>query len=704
MKMDHGREIKRIDNSIKESEIDTFSLLSTIWRNKIIVILSILFCVAVGIAYIKFMAVPMYRAQATVVMESRESEVVGLSSVLGGLSTDSSVVKTEVEVLRGRTLMGRVADELRLAEDPEFNSALRPQGFVARARSFIFGAPPAPAAVDPSQRRDSVVSALLNRVTITNVPQSLVFQIGVESEAAAKSARIADTVARLYIDDQVQVKFDATERAAQWLSGQVAELKGELEKSEEAIRRFQSDTSVIDATVLAVLDRQLKDTRERRASTEAQVASLEAQREAIAHAATPEIASAMFSDPQLNDLAANAADGDAGARAAFDARLRYLQRQLDQDTQRLRGQAASLAIAEGNLAANIEQQSQDLIQLDQMTRETEASRLLYEHFQTRMKEAVAQQGIQQADSRVLSNAVTPGAPASPRKPLIVAMMAVLGLILGCALVLIREMLASGVRTANDLEALTGRVVLGQVPVMPDRDRARLLGYLAQNPTSAAAEAVRNLRTSILLSDIDKAPRVIAVTSAVPGEGKTTLSLALAQNLTLMGKKVLIIEGDIRRRSFKRHLNLPRTQGLVTVLAGEARLENVVQPITGLGDVLIGEKAATNAADLFSSEAFSAMLAEAQEQYDIVIIDTPPVLVVPDARVIAPKVDATVFVVHWDRTSTTQVQEGLRMLDMPNTRLAGLVLSQIDPKGMRRYGYGERYGAYAAYGGKYYLTE
>lgn len=646
----------------------------------------------------------MYRAQATVVMESRESEVVGLSSVLGGLSTDSSVVKTEVEVLRGRTLMGRVADELRLAEDPEFNSALRPQGFVARARSFIFGAPPAPAAVDPSQRRDSVVSALLNRVTITNVPQSLVFQIGVESEAAAKSARIADTVARLYIDDQVQVKFDATERAAQWLSGQVAELKGELEKSEEAIRRFQSDTSVIDATVLAVLDRQLKDTRERRASTEAQVASLEAQREAIAHAATPEIASAMFSDPQLNDLAANAADGDAGARAAFDARLRYLQRQLDQDTQRLRGQAASLAIAEGNLAANIEQQSQDLIQLDQMTRETEASRLLYEHFQTRMKEAVAQQGIQQADSRVLSNAVTPGAPASPRKPLIVAMMAVLGLILGCALVLIREMLASGVRTANDLEALTGRVVLGQVPVMPDRDRARLLGYLAQNPTSAAAEAVRNLRTSILLSDIDKAPRVIAVTSAVPGEGKTTLSLALAQNLTLMGKKVLIIEGDIRRRSFKRHLNLPRTQGLVTVLAGEARLENVVQPITGLGDVLIGEKAATNAADLFSSEAFSAMLAEAQEQYDIVIIDTPPVLVVPDARVIAPKVDATVFVVHWDRTSTTQVQEGLRMLDMPNTRLAGLVLSQIDPKGMRRYGYGERYGAYAAYGGKYYLTE
>lgn len=701
MKIAHRNDLIKPDGGSGAEEIDAAAILSSLWRNKYSVAAVVMLCVAMAFAHVTFVAVPRFSATSVVVLESRETEVIGLESVLGGLGRDSSVVKTEVEVLRGRTLMGRVADELALAEDPEFNSALRPKGLVARAKEFVFGAKPAQA--DPRRRRDRVVSALLGSVTISNVPQSLVFQIAVESGSAEKSAKIADTIARLYIDDQVQVKFDATQRAAEWLSGQVADLKAELEDAEEAIRKFQSETSVIDATVLSALDRQLKDTRERRAATEERAANLAAQREALEQATTADAATAVFDEPQLNDLAFDAAQGGTEAALAYEARLDYLERRLDHDLRRLRGQAGSLAAAELTLAADIERQSQELIELDQMVREAEAGKLLYEHFQTRMKEAIAQQGIQQADSRVLSPAVRPSVPSAPRGSLILAMATVLGLVLGCALVLGREIFASGIRTANDLEALTGRAVLGQVPVAPERERSKVVSYLSQNPTSAMAEAVRNLRTSILLSDIDKAPRTIAVTSSVPGEGKTTLSLALAQNLSMMGKKVLLIEGDIRRRTFKRHLKLSGKRGLVAALSGAARIEDVAQPVPGLGDVILGEKAPTNAADLFSSEAFSRLLAEARKSYDIILVDTPPVLVVPDARVIAPHVDATVFVVHWDRTSTVQVQEGLRMLDMPNIRVAGLVLSQIDPGRMRRYGYGDRYGAYAAYGSKYYVA-
>lgn len=701
MKIAHRNDLIKPDGGSGTEEIDAAAILSSLWRNRYSVAAVVMLCVAMAFAHVKFVAVPRFSATSVVVLESRETEVIGLESVLGGLGRDSSVVKTEVEVLRGRTLMGRVADELSLAEDPEFNSALRPKGLVARAKEFVFGAKPTQ--TDPRRRRDRVVSALLGSVTISNVPQSLVFQIAVESGSAEKSAKIADTIARLYIDDQVQVKFDATQRAAEWLSGQVADLKAELEDAEEAIRKFQSETSVIDATVLSALDRQLKDTRERRAATEERAANLAAQREALEQATTADAATAVFDEPQLNDLAFDAAQGGAEAALAYEARLDYLERRLDHDLRRLRGQAGSLAAAELTLAADIERQSQELIELDQMVREAEAGKLLYEHFQTRMKEAIAQQGIQQADSRVLSHAVRPSVPSAPRGSLILAMATVLGLVLGCALVLGREIFASGIRTANDLEALTGRAVLGQVPVAPERERSKVVSYLSQNPTSAMAEAVRNLRTSILLSDIDKAPRTIAVTSSVPGEGKTTLSLALAQNLSMMGKKVLLIEGDIRRRTFKRHLKLSGKRGLVAALSGAARIEDVAQPVPGLGDVILGEKAPTNAADLFSSEAFSRLLAEARKSYDIILVDTPPVLVVPDARVIAPHVDATVFVVHWDRTSTVQVQEGLRMLDMPNIRVAGLVLSQIDPGRMRRYGYGDRYGAYAAYGSKYYVA-
>lgn len=633
-------------------------------------------------------------------MESRETEVVGLDSVLGGLSSDASVVKTEVEVLRGRTLMGRVVDELNLVADPEFSGALRPKGLVARLKETLFGA--RPGQPDPKRTRDSVVSALLQHVTITNIPQSLVFRITVESDVAAKSALIADTIARLYIDDQVRVKFEATAKAAEWLTGQVARLKTELEKAEEQIRLFQSDTSVISAETLAVLDRQLKETRDRRAAILAQAAALDAQRQLVATATSPSGQSAALGDPQLINLAAAAESGGDAAIAAFQARRDLLERQMAQDALRLRSQGDALEIAERNLAADIAKQSQELIRLDQMMREAEASKLLYEHFQTRLKEAVAQQGIQQADSRVLSDAVIPGGPFEPRKSLILAMTGVLGVALGCALVLLREMTASGIRTASDLEALSGRVVLGQVPQMPKRQRSSLLPYLAQNPTSAAAEAVRNLRTSILLSDIDRTPQVIGLTSSVPGEGKTTLTLALAQNLTMMGKRVLVIEGDIRRRTFRRHLSLPLERGLVAALS-DTPLTEAVQHVEGLGDVLLGEKSAVNAADLFASESFGRLLDEARKAYDFILIDTPPVLVVPDARVIAQRVDTMVFIVHWDRTSGTQIQEGLGMIASTNVKIAGVVLSQIDPKGMRRYGYGERYGAYATYGSKYYTA-
>lgn len=698
MEMSNIKSILNSDGPNGENQIDIIEIFRLFWRYILWILFIIFLCVCIGLILTEI-SIPKYLARSVVMMESRQSEIIGLESIIGGLSSEKeSVVNTEVEVLRGRTLMGRVVDDRNLIADPEFNSSLESPGVIRRLKSSIFG-PPTNAPYNPKRERDRVISALLRSVTITNVPNSLVFQIEVESTSAAKSADISDAIARLYIDDQIRIKFDATKNAAEWLTGQVAALKTELEKSEGAIRRFQSSTTLINAETLGAMDRQLKDTRQRRASIEAQIVAETTQIQTLANAPIDEAGA--LADPQLKDLSAAAAAGDGVAATAFEERRALLLRQLSQDVSRLQVQLSSLNTAEQGLAQDIDQQSQELIKLEQMAREAEGNKLLYEHFQTRLKEAVAQEGIQQADSRILSDAVVPSEPASPRKSLIVAMMAVLGLVLGCVLALVREMLASGVRTPNELEMLAGRAVLGQIPLIRDRQRGKFLTYLSQNPTSAIAEAMRNLRTSILLSDIDHTPQVIMLTSAVPGEGKTTVSLSLAMNMTAMGKRVLLIEGDIRRRTFQRYLNLPSEKGIVTALSGAGRLESIVQSVSNLGDVLIGEKAASSAADLFSSEAFAQLIADARERYDIILIDTPPVLVVPDARVIAPIVDAVVFVVRWDHTSKTQVQEGLRMLSTTNTRIAGLVLNQIDPKGMRRYGYGERYGAYGSYGKNYY---
>lgn len=683
--------------------VDVGAVMNVIWRGKIRIAATAAACLLLAAVYVHLLAIPVYRATAVVMMDTREAQVMGLESVLGGLSGDATAVNTEVEVLRGRALMGRVVDEMGLIDDAEFNPALAEPGPLARLSGLLKPAPPERRAKQQAKlNRDGIISALLEKTSVQNIPLSLVFQITVETETPSKSAALADAIARLYIEDQLRVKFTATQEATLWLTARVAQLKSDLEAAENAVRDFRGQTPLIDAQSLAALDRQLKDTQQRHADTLRQSDALGARHSALATTEGRAAQARITGDMQMMRLADEAASSPRAA-VEFDRRYREMITRTKQDADRALLQSNALRNATATLTQDIARQSQDLITQDQLLREAEASRLIYEHFQTRLKETAVQQGIQKADSRLLSAAVLPAAPSAPRKSLILALVGVFGTLLGVVLVLLRERRANGLRTSRDLEALTGRVVLGQIPQIPEKSRARMLDYLANHPTSAAAEAVRNLRSSLLLSNIDRTPKVIAITSAVPGEGKTTLTLALAQNMTAMGKKVLVIEGDIRRLVFGQHFKMPHDHGLLAVLSGDCTLANAVHPVALVGDVLAAQKTAINAADLFSSAAFGTMLGAARAVYDIILIDTPPVLVVSDARIIGQNVDATLLVVQWDKTSRNQVIDALHLLETVHLRIAGLVLGQISPDGMRRYGYGDHHGAYAAYGSEYYAN-
>ena len=193
-----------------------------------------------------------------------------------------------------------------------------------------------------------------------------------------------------------------------------------------------------------------------------------------------------------------------------------------------------------------------------------------------------------------------------------------------------------------------------------------------------------------------------MTSSLPGEGKTTQSLALAQSFAGMEKKVLLIEGDIRRRTFQEYFKLKVKSGLVSAVAGDLPLDQLILQSEQLGiDVLIGEKTNVNAADFFSSSRFRAFLNQLRLQYDVIIIDTPPVLVVPDARVIGPMVDTVIYSVHWNKTTKAQLEEGIHSLQSVDIKISGLSLNQIDLRKAQNYGgkYAELYGK--GYGRKYY---
>ena len=696
-----------------EDEIDLSQLFGTLWRGKIWIVLSGLVFLAFGIWYAFTVAVPLYTSNATGALESREQNVMDSESVVAGLPGDLSSINTEVEVLRSRTLIERVVLDLNLVDDPEFNSRLRePPAFsigmaIDFIREQISGPKPEPVKPEPSERTilDSVMTSVLGAINISNVRHSAVFRINVVTQSPDKSANIANHLAELYINDQIRVKLEKTEQATKWLSERVVELQISLEKAEEELKSFSSKTDLVSPEGLIALSRQLKEFRERRDallnSVINQDALITGLQDSLAAAEYDDFAT-LANNQLLLRLRQSSQGSEQDKRTLFEEQAMIVLEKKRLDAQRSRRQLAAIerSITEANM--RIDQQSSELVRLQQLQRETEASRLIYEAFLSRLKETSIQQGIQQADSRILSKAVVPRGPSAPRKSSILALSLLFGLFLGSGYVLAREMSQTGIRTSEELERLTGKTVMGQIPMIPVRKRKRVLRYLIEKPNSAAAEAIRNLRTSALLSNVDDPPKVIMSTSSLPGEGKTTQSLALTQNFAGLGKKVLLIEGDIRRRVFSQYFDIKEDFGLLSVLSGKATLEEAAVFNEELGaDVLIGEKSSTNAADVFSSKKFSDFLKKARETYDAVIIDTPPVLVVPDARVIGQSVDAILYTVKWDHTTRTQVREGLRMFETVNLKVTGLVLAQIDAKGMKRYGYGGEYGAYSAYGAKYY---
>lgn len=521
------------------------------------------------------------------------------------------------------------------------------------------------------------------------------FTLTATSTDRVRAAALANGLADLYILDQLETKFLGTQQATEWLSGRVADLRADLEADEAAVKALRAASDLISVDGLEAINRQAKDLRDRLALAVAAQAGAADRRADLEQA---------DGDPAA--MTAVVADARSGLQADSDAnisgRFASVLDQARREAARAAAQAAALEVSLTALEVNIAEQSLDLVQLQHLEREADASRAIYESFLARLKETTVQEGVQRADSRILSYATIPNFPAEPNKRRIVlSTTGLIALIVAAALIL-WEVMQKGIRTAADLERLTGTPVLGQTPLIPGRSQADRLHYLIEKPNSAAAEAVRNLRTSVLLSDGGGSTRVIMVTSSVPDEGKTTQVVALAQNFAALGKRVLLIEGDIRRPGISEFLSRKPGGTLLSVLSGAALPQDCVHHDAASGvDLLVGEPSPVSAADLFSTPAWSGLLDWARDQYQVILVDTPPVLVVPDARVIGQQADVILYAVQWDKTAPAQVQDGLRMLASVGLKVSGLVLSQVDPRGMRRYGLASSSGAYARYGQPYF---
>lgn len=688
-----------------DDEIDLMALFGTLWRGKWWIALCAFVGLLIGGIYATQIAVPIYSSSTVIAIEDSEPSLIDIQSAVTGVSSESESINTEIEVIRSRQLMEKVVQDLGLLSDPEFNPTLIERGLFSLATIVELLAGRNEPVTD-QELLNEAVKRLRERTSVNVKRQTFAITISVKSEGKAKSEQLANTIAENYLQDQVRVKFATLDEGVTWLSERVVELEIEIEEKDRALKDAAADADYINIEGLELMNRQVRELRERligeKNDAENAAANLAQLRTAVSAQDVPLVLEAT-KDPTLRRIS----EGLSGAELwqendAFRTRVELLLARSDTNLERARTQVSSLEETIASVELRVDDQARKLGVIQQMSRELDTVSILYETFLTRLKETTIQQGIQSPDARVLSKAII-GEKISPRTARIGLLTLVLGIIAGAASVLLREMRADTFRNAEDLLSVTGEQVIGQIPLIPMGARQDLLQYLQDKPTSAAVEAVRNLRTSILLSQLDTPPQVIMSTSTIPGEGKTTQSISLAHNLAGLGKKVLLVEGDIRRRTLDEYfVQKAGDHGILSVVSGEVLLEKAVMHSERLNaDVLMGQKSKVNAADVFSSDKFIKFLEAGRETYDYIIIDTPPVLVVPDARIIGQSCDAIMYSVKWDSTSKAQVKAALKELAAVNLNVSGLVLSQVDPKGMKRYGYGERSGAYGTYGGGYY---
>ena len=339
-----------------------------------------------------------------------------------------------------------------------------------------------------------------------------------------------------------------------------------------------------------------------------------------------------------------------------------------------------------------------------LQREAAANRALYETFLSRFKETSSTQGMETSDARIISATEVPGGPSYPNRNKLLTTYLLVGFLGACGLVLGLQMLNPGMMSPEQVQRVLHEFVIGLIPIVPGKVAPH--DYVLKKPNSGLVEAINSLKFALELSDPDNPVKAVQVTSSVAEEGKTTLAIAVARVMAASGKKVILVDGDLRRSSIGNKLDIrEKHKGLSDlVVAGDADLsEFLVRDEKGGVDFMpTGTAKYANATDIFSSHRMVEIVATLKSIYDLVIVDTPPVMAVADARIIGRVVDTTAFVVRWDKTPRKVAKAAVEQLHRADVDIAGVVLQQVDLDRYGRMGYGDS-GYYYHYGryGKYY---
>lgn len=733
-----------------DEEFDLRELLGVLWRRKFMILGCTVATLAVA-AVVLAQLTPRYTAYTDVLLSDQKTNLADdVEAVVSRLTEDvetSEIVETEIQVIRSRDLVAKTVDELDLHLNPEFNESLRPPTLVQRVFSIdryvpedwlkAVGLREPPPSISEEERarreRQRVIDVFLERLDVSQMGMSRVLRISFESEDPETSARVANTLTQFYIVSQLDTKLEATQNANRWLIGRSAELRAQVQAAEQAAAEFRIKSGLVGSEEAAtVSEQQAAQLNAALIEAQAQKADVEARLEqARALAAAPSGAASaaeVLQSPLIQSLREQEAELRREAaelsqqygerhplmrnvqakmndiRANIAAEITRIVQALEGEARVAASRVAALEDALAEAEAKVADLNAAAVQLRALEREADASRTLLETFLVRSKETSAQESFQTADAVVISPAVAPERPSFPKKVMLMGIASFAGLGLGVFCAFAREALDPGFRSLDQIEKITGLTPLGLVPALTG---LRRLGhnpatYLLAHPLSAWAESLRNLYSVLVLSDVQQQPKIIMFASSMPGEGKTSTAVALACLVASLGKRVVVVDCDLRRPTTHELMSLPRAPGLANYLEGSAGLEDVIhhEPHSGVDLVPCGQATKRSLISAIGSTALGDLIKMLSEHYDLVLIDTAPVLATADARILLSLVDKVVFVTRWARTRRKRVLGGLRVLaGVGRNKLAGALLTMVDVKKHAQYDYsdsGHYYGPITRY--------
>ncbi|MGY4344978.1 succinoglycan biosynthesis transport protein ExoP [Bradyrhizobium sp. GM7.3] len=695
-------------------------------------------CVILALLYL-FTAAPLFTSTAAMVIDTRKVQLFQQQSVLGDIAVDSATIETQVEILKSENISLAVIRDLHLIEDPEFTGS--GGGLLGAVTGSVAGMFSSGHPASEFEQTRTALERFEKSRTIKRLGLTYVMEIGFTSKDPAKAAKIANAIADAYIVDSLEAKYQATRRASVWLQDRIKELRTQASAAQKAVVDFKTANNIVDTGGRLMNEQQLAEVNSQLVMAHAGTAEAKARMDRINDILKQEIPDASVADALKNDTIVKLRGQyvDMASKESIWA-MKYgsdhlaavnLRRQMaeikknivdelkriqesyksDYDIAQTREEAIKSSLA--NVVSESQLTNQAQIQLRELESNAQSYQAMYDNFLQRYMESVQQQSFPITEARVISAATTPLKKSYPKSLIILAVALLGGLMLSFGAAMARELTDKVFRTTSQVEEQLGANCVAILPALGTPASAPLSGkhgrrksnpepdllrYVVDNPLSRFSEAMRSLKVAVDLNSIVRENRVLAVTSTLPNEGKSTISTNLAQLIAHGGARVILVDADLRNPSLSRSLLPDARMGLVDVIAHKNELEDVisVDPETKLAILPAGTTSKllhTN--EILASKPMRELVTLLRSKYDYVVLDMPPMAPVVDVRVTSSFVDSYVFVVEWGKTKIDVIRHNLRGSPEIQDKLLGVVLNKADTKLLARY---------ESYHGRYYYQK